>query len=163
MFDIGFSELLLVFVIGLLVLGPERLPKAARTLGFWMGKAKSTFNNLRNELEREALNQEMRERMEKEMREMGLDEDSIRQARDSLLSPEDTARARQRDDERDRRHEDEQGGRVIDHHDTNRIADTREHAPTDTTDSEHADPAPSATAGTDHADKGDRPEKHHDA
>lgn len=96
MFDVGFSELLLVFVIGLIVLGPERLPKAARTLGYWVGRARSTFNNLRNELEREALNQDMKQRLEKEMREMGLDEDSIRQTRDDLLSP-----TRQRHDDED--------------------------------------------------------------
>lgn len=150
MFDIGFSELLLVFVIGLLVLGPERLPKAARTLGFWIGRAKSTFNNLRNELEREALNQEMRERMEKEMRDMGLDEDSIRQARDSLLSPEETDRARRHDDDRAHRHREEREGRVIDHHDTNHLADS---APP--TNPDHTDPAP--------MEHGDRPEKHKDA
>ena len=96
MFDIGFSELTLIFVIGLVVLGPERLPKAARTVGYWMGRARSTFNHLRGELEREALNQDMRERMEKQMREMGLDEDSIREARDNLLSEQDIARARRR-------------------------------------------------------------------
>ena len=96
MFDIGFSELTLIFVIGLVVLGPERLPKAARTVGYWMGRARSTFNHLRGELEREARNQDMRERMEKQMREMGLDEDSIRAARDNLLSEQDIARARRR-------------------------------------------------------------------
>ncbi|MEO1901048.1 MAG: Sec-independent protein translocase protein TatB [Alcanivorax sp.] len=96
MFDIGFSELTLIFVIGLVVLGPERLPKAARTVGYWMGRARSTFNHLRNELEREALNQDMRERMESQMREMGLDEDSIREARDNLLSEQEVARARRR-------------------------------------------------------------------
>ena len=94
MFDIGFSELALISIIGLVVLGPERLPKAARTVGYWVGRARSTFNHLRNELEREALNQDMRERMEKQMREMGLDEDSIREARESLLSPEQIAKAR---------------------------------------------------------------------
>lgn len=96
MFDIGFSELALISIIGLVVLGPERLPKAARTVGYWVGRARSTFNHLRNELEREALNQDMRERMEKQMREMGLDEESIREARDSLLSPDEVARARRR-------------------------------------------------------------------
>ncbi|AFT68916.1 Twin arginine-targeting protein translocase TatB, putative [Alloalcanivorax dieselolei B5] len=96
MFDVGFSELLLIFVIALVVLGPERLPKAARTLGYWVGRARSTFNNLRNELEREALNMDMRERMEKQMREMGLDEDSIRKAKDSLLSPHEVAEARRK-------------------------------------------------------------------
>ncbi|MGB2058274.1 MAG: Sec-independent protein translocase protein TatB [Alcanivorax sp.] len=94
MFDIGFAELTLIFIIGLVVLGPERLPKVARTLGQWVGRARSTFNHLKNELEREAVTQDMRERMEKQMREMGLDEDSIREARESLLSPEQIAKAR---------------------------------------------------------------------
>lgn len=94
MFEIGFSELVLVFVIALVVLGPERLPKAARTLGYWMGRARSTVNHLRNELEREASKQDMRERMEQQLRELGVDEEKIRQARDSLLSPEEIERAR---------------------------------------------------------------------
>ena len=94
MFDIGFAELTLIFVIGLVVLGPERLPTVARTLGQWIGRARSTFNHLKSELEREAVTQDMRERMEKQMREMGLDEDSIRDAHESLLSPEQIAQAR---------------------------------------------------------------------
>lgn len=94
MFDIGFAELSLIFVLGLLVLGPERLPKVARTLGYWFGRARSTFNHLRNELEREAVSQDMQGRMEKQMRQMGLDEESIREAKESLLSPDDVARAR---------------------------------------------------------------------
>ncbi|MFT6634517.1 Sec-independent protein translocase protein TatB [Alcanivorax sp.] len=94
MFDIGFAELTLIFIIGLVVLGPERLPTVARTLGHWIGRARSTFNHLKNELEREAVTQDMQERMEKQMRQMGLDEDSIREAKDSLLSPEQIARSR---------------------------------------------------------------------
>ena len=90
MFDIGFAELTLIFIIGLVVLGPERLP----TVGHWIGRARSTFNHLKNELEREAVTQDMQERMEKQMRQMGLDEDSIREAKDSLLSPEQIARSR---------------------------------------------------------------------
>lgn len=131
MFDIGFSELVLIFVIGLVVLGPERLPKAARTLGLWIGRAKSTFNNLRNELEREAFNQEMRDRMDEQMREMGLDEDSIRQARDSLLSPEDAARVHRRDEEREQHahNEGSEAGRLIDQDETTPIdhPQTEEH------------------------------------
>ena len=94
MFDIGFAELTLIFIIGLVVLGPERLPTVARTLGHWLGRARSTFSHLKNELEREAVTQDMQERMEKQMRQMGLDEDSIREAKDSLLSPEQIARSR---------------------------------------------------------------------
>ena len=106
MFDIGFSELALIFVIGLVVLGPERLPTVARTLGHWMGRARSTFNNLKNELEREAVTLDMRERMEKQMRQMGLDEDSIREAKESLLSPEQIHKARQPASKENRIHPD---------------------------------------------------------
>lgn len=51
MFDIGFWEVVLVIVIGLIVLGPERLPTAARTLGRWVGWARRSAQNLRDEVE----------------------------------------------------------------------------------------------------------------
>ena len=54
MFDIGFSELLLCFIVALLVLGPEKLPAVARTLGRWTGTARSYLRNLSTELERES-------------------------------------------------------------------------------------------------------------
>ena len=54
MFDIGFSELVLCFVVALIVLGPEKLPGVARTLGRWTGTARSYLRNLSVELEREA-------------------------------------------------------------------------------------------------------------
>src|SRR5688572_30460308 len=53
MFDIGPGELLLVAVIGLLVLGPQRLPKVAAELGKWVGRARRTATQLRRQLERE--------------------------------------------------------------------------------------------------------------
>ncbi|AGZ36776.1 MULTISPECIES: Sec-independent protein translocase protein TatB [Pseudomonas] len=53
MFEVGFSELLLVGVIALLVLGPERLPVAARTLGRGLGQARRAMNALRTQMERE--------------------------------------------------------------------------------------------------------------
>ena len=49
MFDIGFSELLLIGVIGLLVLGPERLPTAVRTASLWIGRIRRQFNEIRTE------------------------------------------------------------------------------------------------------------------
>jgi len=61
MFDIGFFELLLVGVIALLVLGPERLPGAARALGLWVGKAKRSLNAIKTEIDRELKIQEMQE------------------------------------------------------------------------------------------------------
>lgn len=53
MFDIGFSELLLTAVVALLVLGPDKLPGAARTAGLVIGKLKRSFNEFRREIERE--------------------------------------------------------------------------------------------------------------
>ena len=43
MFDVGFSELLIIAVVALLVLGPERLPKAARFVGLWVRRARAQW------------------------------------------------------------------------------------------------------------------------
>ena len=62
MFDVGFSELVLCFLVALVVLGPQRLPEVARTLGRWTGRAKSYVRTLSAELDREtAGNNVMRE------------------------------------------------------------------------------------------------------
>ncbi|HDS1817811.1 Sec-independent protein translocase protein TatB [compost metagenome] len=53
MFEVGFSELLLVGIVALLVLGPERLPVAARTLGRGLGQARRAMHGLRTQMERE--------------------------------------------------------------------------------------------------------------
>src|SRR5690606_34206335 len=59
MFDSSMSELILVFVIGLLILGPERLPKVAAQIGRWVAKARRTANQLRYQLEREVALEEV--------------------------------------------------------------------------------------------------------
>ena len=53
MLDFGFSEILLTSAIALVVLGPERLPKVARQVGNWMGRARSMARQLSEQLERE--------------------------------------------------------------------------------------------------------------
>lgn len=53
MFDIGFSELLLVAVVTLLVIGPEKLPETLRTLGLWLGRLRRSFVAVKSEIERE--------------------------------------------------------------------------------------------------------------
>ena len=53
MFDIGFSELLIIAVVALLVLGPERLPRAARLAGLWVRRARAQWYSVQAELERE--------------------------------------------------------------------------------------------------------------
>lgn len=66
MFDIGFSELLLVALVALLVLGPERLPGAARTAGLWIGRLRRSFAALRSEVEREIGADEIRRQLHNE-------------------------------------------------------------------------------------------------
>jgi sec-independent protein translocase protein TatB len=53
MFDIGFFELVLVGVVALLVLGPEKLPGAIRTASLWIGRLRRSFNNIKQDIERE--------------------------------------------------------------------------------------------------------------
>lgn len=53
MFDVSFSELLLVLIVGLLVFGPEKLPEVVRTTSLWISKIKRSFNQIRSEIERE--------------------------------------------------------------------------------------------------------------
>lgn len=59
MFDISLTELVLCFVVALVVLGPEKLPAVARTLGRWTGQARIYMRNLSSELERETSSHEM--------------------------------------------------------------------------------------------------------
>ena len=60
MFDIGFSEVIAIAVVALLVLGPERLPKAARFAGLWVRRARAQWYSVKSELERELADEELR-------------------------------------------------------------------------------------------------------
>ena len=58
MFEVGFSELLLIFAIALVVLGPQRLPKLAQQVGRWVGRARAMARQFRDQLDEEAHNLE---------------------------------------------------------------------------------------------------------
>ena len=64
MFDIGFSEISLIAVVALLVLGPERLPKVARTVGALVRRARSSWNSVRGEIERELAAEDMKKTLD---------------------------------------------------------------------------------------------------
>lgn len=66
MFDIGFSELFLILVIGLLVLGPKRLPVAIRTVMGWVATIRGLASNVQNELKQELKLQELQESIKKQ-------------------------------------------------------------------------------------------------
>jgi len=70
MFDIGFTELLLVGVVGLLVIGPERLPGAVRTASLWLGRLKRGFNDIKQEVQQELHNDEVMQDLRKTGREL---------------------------------------------------------------------------------------------
>lgn len=65
MFDIGFWELLVIAVIGLVVLGPERLPVAIRTVRGWISNVKRFGDNVKNELNEELRIQELHANLKK--------------------------------------------------------------------------------------------------
>ncbi len=60
MFDIGFSELVVVAVVALIVIGPERLPKAARTMGHLFGRLQRYVNDVKSDINREIELDELR-------------------------------------------------------------------------------------------------------
>ena len=64
MFNVGSLELVIVAVIGLLILGPERMPSLVTQAGRWIGMARKTFNQFSTEIERELANEELRQKLD---------------------------------------------------------------------------------------------------
>ncbi|GAC1378235.1 MAG: hypothetical protein NVSMB40_18330 [Aquirhabdus sp.] len=78
MFDIGLSELLLLGAVALIVLGPEKLPHAARMAGAWYGRIRRTLSNVQAEIANEVHLAEMRQKMNDELAQ-------IRDAKDEFV------------------------------------------------------------------------------
>lgn len=83
MFDVGFSELLIIAIVALVVLGPERLPKAARFAGLWVRRARAQWQSVKSEFERDLAADEMRR--------------SMQDARDAMRGIDDSVRAHDAD------------------------------------------------------------------
>ena len=60
MFDIGFWELMVIAVVALLVIGPQRLPAVARMVGLWVGRGKRLVNSVKSDLEQEMRAEELK-------------------------------------------------------------------------------------------------------
>lgn len=84
MLNVGMTELLVFGIIALLVLGPDKLPEAARFAAKWYGKAKKMINNIQNEIDQSLKLSEFRAEMQKEIDRISEIERRIQQQIDSL-------------------------------------------------------------------------------
>lgn len=87
MFDIGFSEIFVIAIVALLVLGPERLPKAARFAGLWVRRARAQWHSVKSELESELAAEELK-------RSLRDTQESLRETHQELGASLDEARNR---------------------------------------------------------------------
>jgi len=76
MFDIGFLEIVIIASIALVVLGPERLPRAARTAGMWIGRARRMVADVKSDIDREIRESELAD-----MRKLG---DEVKNVKDDI-------------------------------------------------------------------------------
>lgn len=68
MFDVGFFELLLIAVVALIVVGPERLPRIARTAGLWLGKGRRFISSVKTDIEQEIKADELKRILDEQKR-----------------------------------------------------------------------------------------------
>ncbi|HYQ72863.1 MAG TPA: Sec-independent protein translocase protein TatB, partial [Gammaproteobacteria bacterium] len=66
MFDIGFFEIVFIFIVTLLVVGPEKLPRVARTAGLWLGKLRGFVSSVKADIDREIAADELKKTLERQ-------------------------------------------------------------------------------------------------
>jgi len=79
MFDIGFAELIVIGVIALLVIGPERLPETVRTASLWLNRIRRGFNDIKREVQQELHNDSVMQELRKTGDELKQDAAAIQQ------------------------------------------------------------------------------------
>lgn len=86
--EVGFPELMLIAIVGLLVIGPERLPETLRTLGLWFGRMRRSFNTVKAEIEKEIGMDEVKRQLHNEaiMEEMKRLEAEVKNTADTARS-----------------------------------------------------------------------------
>ena len=97
MFDIGFSELMVIGIVALIVIGPEKLPKVARTLGHLLGRAQRYVNDVKSDINREMQLDELKQLQTQVTDSARSMEESVRKefdgARSAIETPAKTAAA----------------------------------------------------------------------
>jgi len=78
MFDVGFFELCLIGLVSLLVIGPEKLPKVARIVGFWLGKTRSVVATVKEELKEELKEEELRQLIQEQQKQLDAMNDNLK-------------------------------------------------------------------------------------
>ena len=79
MFDIGFAELIVIGVVALLVVGPERLPETVRTASLWLNRIRRGFNDIKREVQQELHNDSVMQELRKTGEELKQDAAAIQQ------------------------------------------------------------------------------------
>ncbi len=100
MFDIGFTELVIIAVVALIVVGPERLPSAIRTVGLWVGRIRRTLGNVQKEISEELRVDEMRQAAKAEQEKLEQQIDGIQKPfseslREEILMPDAPAKGQE--------------------------------------------------------------------
>ncbi|MBS9403141.1 Sec-independent protein translocase protein TatB [Halomonas sp. TRM85114] len=128
MFDMGFLELLIIGVVGLLVLGPERLPKAARTVGLWIGKIKRTVSGMQREISSQLEAEELRQKLDEQQKKLDESVNKVKRGVESIGDDpaESRSAAKAKPDANVASPE-------------SRLDEALSHARTDATDGDHAD------------------------
>jgi sec-independent protein translocase protein TatB len=82
MFDLGFAEMLVIGIVALLVIGPERLPSVAKTVGTYVGRIRRFVNNVRSDVEREFRTDELQRMLQQQQDELQSLKDTINENRE---------------------------------------------------------------------------------
>jgi sec-independent protein translocase protein TatB len=84
MFDVGFWELGIIALVALVVIGPERLPKVARTAGLWLGRGRRFVASVKADIDKEIKAEELKEILEKQAKEANPMHEIIEETRSDL-------------------------------------------------------------------------------
>jgi len=86
MFDMGFAEMMIIAIVALLVIGPERLPAVARSTGKWVAKIKNFVSSVKDDVEREFKTDELRKMLDQQKDELQSLKEAMNSTKDSVAS-----------------------------------------------------------------------------